>query len=187
MSEPVTLVAWQVHLLPELRTSVRNKGVNRVASDLCDQIAWRILRFGELSTRQLHDVLRLRCDVFVVEQACVYPEIDGLDILEDTVHVLGSLNSELLVYARAMSPTADSREATIGRVVTASSARGRGLAKELMIRLMVECRVTWPGHGLALSAQTQVRPFYESLGFVSTSSEYLEDGIPHIDMVLQQL
>lgn len=158
-----------------------------MASDLCDQVDWQILRFGELSTRQLHDLLKLRCDVFVVEQACVYPEIDGLDSRQDTIHILGSIGAELHVYARAMSPTADRREVTIGRVVTALDSRGQGLARQLMVRLMAECRAIWPGRGLALSAQTQVTPFYESLGFATTSSEYLEDGIPHIDMVLQNL
>jgi len=148
---------------------------------------WEVGHFADLSNLQVYQVMKLRVDVFVVEQACIYPEIDEKDVLEDTLHMLGYPGGDsvrqLVAYARAMAPVAPNSAVTIGRVVTDAGFRGQGVAREMMHQLMTECRKSWPESDIALSAQVPVSSFYESLGFHIVSEEYIEDGIPHIDMV----
>lgn len=132
--------------------------------------------------------MRLRVDVFVVEQACVYPELDDADVLPDTLHCQGRIEGKLVVYARMMGLTSssDDKPATdlirIGRVVSHENHRGQGLAKQLMLELLAHAEAAAPGRSIALSAQTPVVGFYRTLGFNVVSGEYIEDGIPHIDM-----
>lgn len=128
----------------------------------------------ELTAAQLYDMLRLRVDVFVVEQKAAYPELDGRDLLADTRHLWFEDAGSVVAYLRVLLDPGGIRR--IGRVVTAAPARGAGLAARLM-----DSALTIPGE-YVLDAQTYVRGFYARYGFVPEGAEYLEDGIPHIKM-----
>lgn len=145
---------------------------------------WLFRHLDELDTRTLFTVMRLRVDVFVVEQACAYPELDDHDTAADTLHLLGMDNGTLAAYARAM-PGAGllADQAAIGRVLVAPAFRGRGLGRTLMLRMMQQLETLYPAQDHCLAAQTGVQAFYESLGFLPVSDSYLEDGIPHVDML----
>lgn len=141
--------------------------------------------FHELSPERLYAVLRLRVDVFVVEQACPYPEIDGRD--PDASHLLleeagtGRLAAYLRIFAPTPPPGGDGA-AHIGRIVTAPDWRGAGLGSALVRMALAEIALNHPGTASVLAAQAHLSGFYASLGFSPISAEYLEDGIPHIDM-----
>lgn len=130
--------------------------------------------FNELTTRELYNLLALRTEVFVVEQDCPYQEVDGKDIMAHHYWIEedGTIVAALRVLV-AETPIA------IGRVVTKPSHRGRGYSRRLMETAVVD----FGQKELYLQAQTYVEPFYASFGFSRTSEEYLEDGIPHVDMV----
>jgi ElaA protein len=129
----------------------------------------------ELTAAQLHDILRLRVDVFVVEQKAAYPELDGRDLLPDTRHLWFEDDGGVTSYLRVLLDPDGVRR--IGRVVTAASARGQGLAARLM-----DAALTVPGE-YVLDAQTYVQGFYARYGFVAEGAEYVDDdGIPHIRM-----
>lgn len=134
----------------------------------------------DFSARAFHDLLKLRCDVFVVEQKCPYPELDGKDI--DALHLRLLDGDELLAAARILVPHGDGEPVKIGRVVVSPDHRGKRLGETLMHEALTACATRFPGHVVALSAQNYLRRFYEALGFVATSEVYLEDDIPHIDM-----
>jgi ElaA protein len=135
----------------------------------------RSKRFDELTTTELHDLLRLRCDVFVVEQGCIYPDIDGRDIEPETRHHWIELDGELGAYGRTLrEPDGSTR---IGRVVTAPRARRRGLAAAL-VRGLTE---TLPGE-VVLDAQSQLVGWYEQMGYEVAGEPFVEDGIPHVPM-----
>lgn len=137
----------------------------------------------ELSARELYDLLRMRVDVFVVEQNCPYPELDGKDI--DALHLRLLDDGELLGSTRLLKPYSAQHPVKIGRVVVSPTHRGKRLGDALMTESIAACERLYPENAIALSAQAHLRRFYESFGFVKTSEEYLEDGIPHIDMVRQ--
>lgn len=129
----------------------------------------------ELTAAQLHDILRLRVDVFVVEQKAAYPELDGRDLLPDTRHLWFEDASGVTSYLRVLVDPGGVRR--IGRVATAASARGAGLAARLL-----EAALTVPGE-YVLDAQTYVQGLYARYGFVPEGTEYVDDdGIPHIRM-----
>lgn len=129
----------------------------------------------ELTAAQLHDILRLRVDVFVVEQKAAYPELDGRDLRPDTRHLWFSDPDGVTSYLRVLTEPDGVRR--IGRVVTAASARGQGLAAQLM-----DAALTVPGE-YVLDAQTYVQGFYARYGFAAEGAEYTDDdGIPHIRM-----
>ncbi|MBB3591170.1 ElaA protein [Rhizobium sp. BK529] len=137
----------------------------------------------ELSARELYDLLRMRVDVFVVEQNCPYPELDGKDI--DALHLRLMDGDELIGSTRLLKPYSVEHPVKIGRVVVSPAHRGKRLGEALMKESIAACEKFFPANSIALSAQAHLRRFYESFGFVKTSEEYLEDGIPHIDMVRQ--
>lgn len=139
--------------------------------------------FSQLTTTELYQVLKLRVDVFVVEQECAYPELDNLDMNYDTRHIMFYQNETLLAYARCLAPKVvfDINPA-IGRVLVSKEGRGRGLAKELMLESIKESQAAWPNQDIKLSAQTYLLDFYKSLGFSPIGEAYLEDGIEHQDM-----
>ena len=139
---------------------------------------WRWLRFEELDAPMLYDVLHLRSDVFVVEQDCVYQDLDGRDAT--CRHLLGREQGRLVAYLRGLPP--DDGWAAIGRVVVARSHRGLGLGFDLMNRGMNHTWDTFGTVGIKLSAQAYLRSFYERLGFAVTGPGYLEDGIEHLPM-----
>ena len=147
---------------------------------------WQVLTFSELTTHTLYDLLKLRVDVFVVEQQCAYPELDEKDRHSETRHVLlRDDNGSLIAYSRILAPTVSYPEASIGRVAIAHAGRGKGLAFELMARSIDIVQACWPNQGIQIGAQDYLRQFYQKVGFIPCSEVYLEDGIPHLDMRYQ--
>jgi len=140
--------------------------------------------FVQLTTTELYQLLKLRVDVFVVEQECAYPELDNLDMNHDTRHIMFYEGDALLAYARCLAPKVvfDINPA-IGRVLVSKQGRGRGLAKELMLESIKQAESSWPKQNIKLSAQTYLLDFYKSLGFSPIGEAYLEDGIEHQDML----
>ncbi len=134
----------------------------------------------ELSPRDLYDMLKLRVDVFVVEQKCPYPELDGKDV--DALHLRLLSGKDLVGSARIRKPAKSDPAARIGRVVVAPEHRGKKLGDRLMVEAIAQCERLYAESPIKLSAQSQLLRFYESFGFVPVSEEYLEDGIPHVDM-----
>ncbi len=138
--------------------------------------------FLELSPKQLFDIYKLRCDVFVVEQNCAYPEIDDLDLISH--HVCLYENDILISYCRIIPPNSHRKETVIGRVVSPKSARGKGFSKIVMNYAFdfIQKKYT-EEKSIFIMAQFYLIGFYESLGFVKTSAIFLEDGIEHINMM----
>ncbi|HEY9107546.1 MAG TPA: GNAT family N-acetyltransferase [Roseateles sp.] len=142
---------------------------------------WTCLRFDELTVRQLHDLLKLRSEVFVVEQNCVFLDIDGLD--PKTWHLLGTGDDgRLLAYTRLIPPGVKAPDALIGRVVTSPAVRGGGTGRALMAESVAQCERLWPGRAITLHAQAHLERFYGSFGFMQSGEPYIEDGIPHLEM-----
>jgi ElaA protein len=141
----------------------------------------RVAPFADLTAGEVYDVARLRQDVFVVEQECPYPDLDGRDQELGTGHVLMYDSVELLGYARVLD---DATTWRIGRVVLAEAARGRGLADGLIDAALDYCRSEDPGRDVVLDAQTPLAGWYAGFGFVTDGEEFLEDGIPHTPMRL---
>ncbi len=147
-------------------------------------LRWQQLRFTQLSTTQLYALLRLRTDVFVVEQQCAYPELDGKDTDPGVLHVLGTTHtSALAAYLRVLPPGLSYAEPSIGRVVVAAASRGTGLAHALLREGIGLVHTHWPGSAIQLGAQAHLQSFYAAHGFAPSSAPYLEDGIPHLDML----
>lgn len=144
---------------------------------------WTCVPFNGLTTTQLYDALALRSEVFVVEQHCVFLDIDGLD--RQTWHLLGHGDGGALkAYARLIPPGLKGPDALIGRVVTAPAARGGGTGRALMAEALAQCERLWPAQSLTLHAQAHLQPFYASFGFTPVGETYMEDGIAHIEMRL---
>ena len=135
--------------------------------------------FASLGPELAYELLRLRQDVFVIEQACPYPDLDGRDLEEGTRHVVLRENDELLGCARVLDDGAVWR---VGRVALRTDARGRGLADHLMTTALEVSR----GRPVVLDAQSPLRSWYEGFGFEVTGPEFLEDGIPHLPMRLSR-
>lgn len=145
-------------------------------------IQWHLVPFSQLSTTQLYQLLKLRVDVFVVEQNCPYPELDGNDILHGVHHLLGYKNGELVACTRLLPAGTTYDSVSIGRVATKHNERGGGLGHQLMQQSIMHCQQLWPNEAIEIGAQEHLKPFYQQHGFVVTSEVYLEDGIPHVDM-----
>jgi ElaA protein len=152
----------------------------RTASDA--RIAWRLAPFSALGGRAVHDLLRLRQAVFVLEQTCLFAEIDGLDPLGR--HLLAWRGAELVACARLLPAGAKAPARSIGRVATAPAARGTGLGRALMSRAIARYLAEDPHAPIDLSAQAHLEGFYASLGFRAVGGPYDEDGIAHLDMRL---
>ena len=137
--------------------------------------------FEALTNAELYGILKLRQEVFVIEQACIYPDIDGRD---DKAHHLMAFDGDTLVGClRIFGRGVTFDEASIGRLVVREGYRGRGIAKEMMQEALHFIRTDLGETQIKLSAQTYAIPFYEGVGFEVVSGEYLEDGIPHMDML----
>lgn len=137
--------------------------------------------FNELTLNELYGLLKLRSQVFVVEQDCVYQDIDDKD--RKAIHVLGLKNKEIIAYARIFEPGDYFKEAAIGRVVVDNKYRGSGYANHLMKASIKLVQDKFKESNIKVSAQTYLKKFYQTLGFNQVGEEYLEDGIPHIAMV----
>lgn len=144
-------------------------------------LTWQLQHFAELTTSDLYAILVLRQAVFVIEQNCPYQDADGMD--DQAWHLFARSNDgNLVAYARLFAPAANAPYCRIGRVISANSVRGQGVGRELMRRAIDWCQTHAPAAPIRLGAQTYLRAFYQSFGFVEISAEYLEDGIPHVDM-----
>jgi len=142
---------------------------------------WHCKSFRELSAAELYSILQLRSAVFVVEQQCVYQDLDGKD--EAALHLWASDEEGHIVACCRILPAGVSYpEASVGRVAAAVSQRKRGTGRLLMEKAMAYIQQEWQSP-VRISAQEYLRHFYESLGFVPTGYSYLEDGIPHIEML----
>ncbi|HFI0253390.1 TPA: GNAT family N-acetyltransferase [Streptococcus suis] len=142
---------------------------------------WEMKAFDQLSLQELYTILTLRMDVFVVEQACPYPEVDGKD--PNCLHLLGTDEGELVAYLRILPAGLSYDEVSIGRVVIKSSHRGKGLARPMMEQAIDFITTVWEESQIKIGAQAHLEKFYGSLGFESVSEVYLEDNIPHLDML----
>ncbi|MGB5819516.1 MAG: GNAT family N-acetyltransferase [Saonia sp.] len=137
--------------------------------------------FSELSIKELYAILQLRSEVFVVEQDCVYQDIDGKD--ERALHVIGVKNNTIVAYTRIFKRGDYFKEASIGRVVVKESERKYGYGRDIMMASIKAAEEHLKETVIHLSAQTYLQKFYNSLGFIAEGKEYLEDGIPHIGMI----
>lgn len=147
---------------------------------------WTCKPHAELTLAELYAILRLRSEVFVVEQDCVFLDMDGKDLQGQTEHLMAWKNGALLAYCRLLEPALNDGQAVIGRVITAPAARGTGLGHELMRRAKDEVARLWPGQPVYLGAQARLRAYYAGHGFVPVTEEYIEDGIPHVGMLLRE-
>jgi ElaA protein len=145
---------------------------------------WQWATFDQLGVHQLYALLALRQEVFVVEQACLFQDIDGAD--QASWHLSGwqvhDGKPALVAYLRCVPPGSKYPEASIGRVVSAASARGIGLGRELLAQGLKHTLQVCPGQAIRLAAQQRLEQFYASFGFVTCSAPYLEDDIWHVDM-----
>jgi ElaA protein len=144
---------------------------------------WRWCRFEALSLHELQFIYMARQQVFSIEQNCVYLDADGAD---ETAHHLAAWSDDSstpLAYARVSDPGVKYSEPSIGRVLTMASARGTGFGRELLGVAVARTAAAWPGLGIRISAQSHLESFYQGFGFEIVSDRYLEDGIPHTEMV----
>lgn len=141
---------------------------------------WHCQRFEELSPHTLYDLLKLRCDVFVVEQNCPYPELDGLDTLPDTRHLFAVRDNTMVAYARLLAKNVSYEDHTsIGRVVVAPKYRKEKIGHALINKAIQETLALWPDTNIQIGAQFHLKHVYESHGFSVASDPYFEDGIKH--------
>ena len=141
--------------------------------------------FDELLPTEVYSLLQLRSEIFVVEQQCVYQDMDGKD--NAALHVLGWSGNELVAYSRIFGPGDYFPQASIGRVAVRQSHRGKGIGLLVMKKSIEAVQTRFGSTDIALSAQSYLKDFYTDLGFIPQGNEYLEDGIPHIKMVMPSL
>jgi len=137
--------------------------------------------FWELTNGELYQLLRLRAEVFVVEQECAYQDLDNRD--QQALHLLGTKNGRLVGYTRIFKPGDYFTNAAIGRVVVSRKQRMFGYGKRIVLASLALLREQCPDTAIEISAQSYLIPFYTELGFVALGGEYLEDGIPHVRML----
>ncbi len=146
-------------------------------------MTWKLKTFDSLTPYELYAILRLRTEVFVVEQTCVFQDMDNKD--QHCYHLMGWRDDLLIAYTRLVPPDIFYNEPSIGRVVTSPVARGNGIGKLLMKKSIEEVFHLYGKTPIKLGAQLYLKKFYESLGFIQTSGIYDEDGINHIEMMRQ--
>jgi ElaA protein len=145
------------------------------------QLDWQLLGFDDLKPQQLYAILQLRSEIFVVEQQCIYQDMDGTDA--QAWHLVGTQNGRLLAYARLFAPRVKYEEASIGRVITREALRGTGAGHALM-REAIACLAKLYGpQPIRISAQAHLQDFYAQHGFKVQGDVYDEDGIPHVQML----
>ena len=142
---------------------------------------WQVKTFEELTVTELYHILQLRCEVFIVEQNCPYLDPDGKDLKSH--HLMGSMDGNLVAYARLVKPGVSYQEVSIGRVVTSPKYRRGGYGIELMNEAISQIERIYGKVPIRIGAQAYLKKFYESFGFVDLNEPYLEDGIPHLIML----
>jgi ElaA protein len=143
---------------------------------------WVCKKFGELTTEELYAILRLRSEVFVVEQNCVFLDMDNKD--QNCEHLMAWQGDKLAGYARIVPPGISYSESSIGRIVSSPSARGKGVGRELLTQSIATLYQLHGKRVIRIGAQYYLKEFYESFGFEQAGAIYLEDGIEHIEMLL---
>ena len=141
--------------------------------------------FRELTTQELYNILQLRSEVFVVEQNCIYQDVDGKD--QKAVHIFIKENKDVLAYSRIFDEREYFENPSIGRVVVKKEKRGTELGKTIMEEGAKYIKENFVNKNIEISAQKYLKEFYTNLGYKFTGNEYLEDGIPHIRMIKKQL
>jgi len=142
-----------------------------------------IKTFDELTTTELYQIIHLREKVFVVEQKCYYLDADNND--QESWHLLYYSNNTLAAYLRILPPNTTYKQPSIGRVVVDKPFRKNNVAREIMTEAIKFIDDKYKNQEIKIGAQTYLNSFYKSLGFVNEGDEYLEDGIPHIHMILE--
>jgi len=145
--------------------------------------AFTFISFLDLELIDLYEILKLRTNVFVVEQNCPYPELDDKD--KKAIHVYSKDGEEMLAVARILPAGVSYKEWSFGRIATHETTRGTGLGKKLMDSLMNYMHDKHPQEPIRISAQSHLEKFYGNFGFIHTGKSYLEDGIPHIEMLFE--
>jgi ElaA protein len=146
------------------------------------ELSWQWARLADLTAEQCFAICAARQAVFVVEQRCAYADLDLFD--ENAAHLIAWSEQRVAAYLRVLAPGTKFDEPSLGRILTASSHRGTGLGRELVMRGVQYVQDSYPNHSIRISAQQHLGAFYESCGFSVASSPYDEDGIPHVEMLL---
>lgn len=144
-------------------------------------IQWKIKSFDELTVHELYDFLRLRSEIFVVEQNCVYLDLDGKDKV--ALHLFGEFEGKIVAHARLFKARITFENASIGRVTVDANYRDRKWGHDLMCEAIAGIKYHFGESQITIGAQLYLKKFYESHGFIQTSEMYLEDDIPHIEMI----
>ncbi len=148
-------------------------------------VEWEIAEFNLLTATKIYEILKARSEVFVVEQKCAYLDVDGLD--QKSFHIIGwAKPNTVAAYLRLIPPGDVYAEPAFGRILTTAPYRGKGLGKKLLEVGIKYAYQKYPNCSIKMSAQLYLEKFYQNYGFVKTSEPYDEDGIPHIDMLLQK-
>ena len=150
---------------------------------LTGSLTWRFCAFSELTVWELERIYTARQQVFVLEQNCAYLDADGLDSQSHHLAAWSAAHTVPLAYARLVAPGLKYAEPSMGRVVTTQAGRGQGLGRELVARLVAHAQTVYPDQSMRISAQSQLERFYAGFGFVTVGERYLEDNIPHTEML----
>lgn len=145
-------------------------------------MSWNIVSFDALSREDLYRILQIRNAVFIVEQNCPYQDVDNRDF--GAFHLFYVSDNAMLAYCRLLPAGSSYKEVSIGRFLTVRSARGQGLGKVMMEKAVQFIKTEWPKQNIRISAQKYLQVFYESFGFKVQGPDYLEDNIPHVEMLL---
>ena len=149
-----------------------------------EKIDWSLKKFHDISALEIYEILKLRSEVFVVEQNCVFLDMDDKDQLAH--HLQGRINGQLAAVVRILPPGLAYEEPSIGRVVSSPQFRRKGVGIELMKVAIAETIRLYGQTAIKIGAQLYLKKFYESFGFIQCSETYLEDDIPHIKMIRNQ-
>ncbi len=145
-------------------------------------IDWQLKKFKELSPIKLYNIMSLRAEVFVIEQKCIYQDADGKDA--QSFHLMGfDTADKLIAYARILPAGLSYKEVSIGRVVIPKKLRRKSIGKELMLKTLDSVKNIYGNVPIRISAHMYLKEFYTELGFVTVGDEYLEDNIPHLEML----
>jgi ElaA protein len=174
-SEPLTPIQYTVTTLNK-----RNNLNPKLA--MTSIIKWQCATIDELSASQMHAILKARCDVFIVEQNCAFPEIDDVDLIAHHL-VAWTESDQLAAYLRILPPNSTFAEPSLGRVLSAPAFRGTGIGRQLINQGLKQLEARYPALPVRIGAQSYLIQFYGSFGFEIASEEYLEDGIAHVEMV----
>ena len=150
-----------------------------------DALSWHWHAIDEMSPQAVYALLQLRARVFVVEQNCPYLDADGKDLLPGVQQLAAWSEQHMVACLRLIPPGQSFAERSLGRIVTAPEWRGSGLGHRLVERGLAYCQQHWPGEPVRIGAQSHLQGFYRQHGFEIASEPYLEDDIPHVEMVCQ--